>query len=837
MSEASSTEDVITLRIRFRSETFEKFTERYAADLTQNEIFIRTREPLPVGSSLALDFSLNDGSPLISGRGSVAWTRGPELTQQAPSGMGIRFESLTGPSRQMLANILEAKARLANNQPIAPPAPAAPPERPEPPRMPRPATATLTTRPPPERSAGRSDAGRAAPASSSSGRYPAVTLPPSQPPPTAALAPPAPTVPLAPIPPPAASTRPMRSAFLEDDAEPTELANLPPAFFYESADEEDPEKTRLQDPKASAALLRQQMADTEDDLTNPRARASTYSGGGLGTGTRPLAKSMLKAPAKAPPRAPAPRAPSPEPEQLEPDPSPPPASPPIIPTLSSDWAARMPRTGRPERRTPPESPVSYGGQSPAATREIKAPVLPSLADSQTDNNPLILSSSTTEALPPDHWRPSPASMATAPIQMPPEREAFYGQPSVSPPPPPPPRWGSGNMETMETMNTSPSLPAVLGQDPNNLSAPAWPVPTDNPDVQLPPAQPSDDEARKSRNASVRMWVTLTLAAAGIVAAALLLLPALLKPSPQVGEATPPPPAEAPATEDKAAAANPSVAPPASPPPAGEAAGSPPTAAASPPTPPAAAGTAAARTEEAATTRPESAAPQDPSTGAEGAQAGRQPGGPAGRPVRPGGPLPGRNPRRTAREVIAAADARERAAAAAAPAAAAPAIAPPPAVTEVAEPKAPVASPPGIQGDGAEEVYWLTVRSIPSGADVLIDGQVEGQTPFVRRIFDPSRSYALTVRRAGFDPHERTLSTSDVWTKRGNVRTLTVVAKLSAAAGLPNQAEPPPVSPTRGVEPTQPATSNPPATAPPPIEPDRKTNPFADPASPGGAQPQ
>ena len=88
MAEASSTEDVITLRIRFKSETLEKFTERYAADLTQNEIFIRTRDPLPVGTALALDLSLHDGTSLITGRGSVAWTRGPRADARRALGHG-----------------------------------------------------------------------------------------------------------------------------------------------------------------------------------------------------------------------------------------------------------------------------------------------------------------------------------------------------------------------------------------------------------------------------------------------------------------------------------------------------------------------------------------------------------------------------------------------------------------------------------------------------------------------------------------------------------------------------------------------------------------------------
>jgi hypothetical protein len=62
--------------------------------------------------------------------------------------------------------------------------------------------------------------------------------------------------------------------------------------------------------------------------------------------------------------------------------------------------------------------------------------------------------------------------------------------------------------------------------------------------------------------------------------------------------------------------------------------------------------------------------------------------------------------------------------------------------------------------------------------VLIDGQVEGKTPFERRIFDTSRPYALTVRKAGFEAHEQMLSASDEWAKKGNLRTLTVTAKLA-----------------------------------------------------------
>jgi uncharacterized protein (TIGR02266 family) len=89
--------------------------------------------------------------------------------------------------------------------------------------------------------------------------------------------------------------------------------------------------------------------------------------------------------------------------------------------------------------------------------------------------------------------------------------------------------------------------------------------------------------------------------------------------------------------------------------------------------------------------------------------------------------------------------------------------------------------------GAEE-FWLRVNSTPAGAEVLIDGQVEGKTPFSRRLLDTSKPYALTVRKPGYESHEQMLSASDDWVKKGNRRTLSVSAKLARSKGLPPASE-------------------------------------------------
>jgi hypothetical protein len=120
---------------------------------------------------------------------------------------------------------------------------------------------------------------------------------------------------------------------------------------------------------------------------------------------------------------------------------------------------------------------------------------------------------------------------------------------------------------------------------------------------------------------------------------------------------------------------------------------------------------------------------------------------------------------------------------------------------------------------------LSVKSVPAGADLLIDGQVEGKTPFQRRIFDPTRTYALTIRKPGFESVERSLTAADQWLKRGNLRSLTINARLMSSSTAEPPAEPGGALRTPPAEPSASA----PVAPPPPAPADRKTNPFDEPA--------
>src|SRR5262245_11046209 len=102
----------VSLRIKFRSASLDQFIERYAADVSRGGIFIRTREPLAVGTQLRFDFQLQDAGPLLAGEGTVVWIRenDPNRAGVTP-GMGVRFDKLTAASQPTLERILAEKAR------------------------------------------------------------------------------------------------------------------------------------------------------------------------------------------------------------------------------------------------------------------------------------------------------------------------------------------------------------------------------------------------------------------------------------------------------------------------------------------------------------------------------------------------------------------------------------------------------------------------------------------------------------------------------------------------------------------------------------------------------
>ena len=68
----------VSLKVRFKSATVDEFIEHYCKDVSRGGIFIKSSQPMSIGTLLKFQFQLKDESSLIRGVGRVVWTRSPE---------------------------------------------------------------------------------------------------------------------------------------------------------------------------------------------------------------------------------------------------------------------------------------------------------------------------------------------------------------------------------------------------------------------------------------------------------------------------------------------------------------------------------------------------------------------------------------------------------------------------------------------------------------------------------------------------------------------------------------------------------------------------------------
>ncbi|MDH3746451.1 MAG: TIGR02266 family protein [Acidobacteriota bacterium] len=89
-------------RILLRFTSFEWFAAEYSENLSMTGMFVRSSEPQPAGTPVDFEFKLEDGLPLIRGKGWVVWSREGGFGKDRPAGMGIEFLELDRESRRLI---------------------------------------------------------------------------------------------------------------------------------------------------------------------------------------------------------------------------------------------------------------------------------------------------------------------------------------------------------------------------------------------------------------------------------------------------------------------------------------------------------------------------------------------------------------------------------------------------------------------------------------------------------------------------------------------------------------------------------------------------------------
>jgi molecular chaperone DnaK len=153
----------VGLAVRLSYGSVDEFVDRYATNISRGGVFVRSRDPKPVGTVLDLELRLSGGEKVIRARGVVRWIAAENPSAHPPSapGMGIQFLDLDEESRRIVERIVTLREQRGLAPGLTGPAPVAP----RPAHTPVPTRAPSPELPPPlPPGAARTPAPSAAPA-------------------------------------------------------------------------------------------------------------------------------------------------------------------------------------------------------------------------------------------------------------------------------------------------------------------------------------------------------------------------------------------------------------------------------------------------------------------------------------------------------------------------------------------------------------------------------------------------------------------------------------------------------------------------------------------------
>ncbi len=103
----------VVLRIKVRYATADAFVERFAPYVARAGLFLRSKQPKPVGTEVRFELRLANDQPVLVGMGVVRWAREVDPDKPyTPPGMAIEFTRVTKESRGVIFKMLELRRAL-----------------------------------------------------------------------------------------------------------------------------------------------------------------------------------------------------------------------------------------------------------------------------------------------------------------------------------------------------------------------------------------------------------------------------------------------------------------------------------------------------------------------------------------------------------------------------------------------------------------------------------------------------------------------------------------------------------------------------------------------------
>ena len=118
MADKRGKDSPTSMRVKLKVATVDSFVEKFAANVNRSGMFLSSKSPKAVGTTLRFELLSNDGKvKLLKGEALVAWVR--------DDGMGLRFKKLDGESRKLVDRMVARKRAMGEvtgeTVPVPPP--------------------------------------------------------------------------------------------------------------------------------------------------------------------------------------------------------------------------------------------------------------------------------------------------------------------------------------------------------------------------------------------------------------------------------------------------------------------------------------------------------------------------------------------------------------------------------------------------------------------------------------------------------------------------------------------------------------------------------------------
>lgn len=100
----------VPIRVKVEYEDLDDFLDDYTSNVSLGGMFVRTHEPLPVGTRFRLRFRVPGRDKAVETTGEVRWvvSEAEAAAEELQPGMGIRFDELSPPDRRAVERWLAA---------------------------------------------------------------------------------------------------------------------------------------------------------------------------------------------------------------------------------------------------------------------------------------------------------------------------------------------------------------------------------------------------------------------------------------------------------------------------------------------------------------------------------------------------------------------------------------------------------------------------------------------------------------------------------------------------------------------------------------------------------